>query len=111
VGEDQGGAGLEIRLQLVATEVAVRLVRDHDGDHVRARGGLARRQDREAVGEGLGPRRRTRLQPDDDVGDAGIAQVQGVGSALAAIADHGDALAADDGKVAVAVVEDGKRIR
>jgi hypothetical protein len=30
-----------------------------------------------------------------------------VGAALAAIADHGDALAADDGQVAVAVVEDG----
>ena len=37
------------------------------------------------------------------------AQVESVGPALASVADHGDTLAADDRKIAVAVMEDGQR--
>jgi hypothetical protein len=51
------------------------------------------------------------FSPDDDVGDAGIAQVQRMGASLAAVADDGDALAADDRQIAVAVMERGQRIR
>ncbi len=32
-----------------------------------------------------------------------------MGAALAAVADDGDAFAADDGEIAVAVMEDGER--
>ena len=62
------------------------------------------------VGLGDGPRLRTRLQADHDVGHARIAQVQRMGASLAAVADHGHALAANNRKVAVAVMEDGQRI-
>ena len=72
---------------------------------------LARRQDGKAVCPGQGAGLRIDLQPHHDVRHARIAQVQRMGPALAAVTDHGYALAANDRKVAVAVMEDGKRIR
>ena len=110
MGEDQGGPRADVRFQFVAPQVAVGLIGDHDGDDVGGGGGLARGQDRESVGPGLCPGRRAGLQAHDDVGHARIAQVQRMGPPLAAVTDHGHALAANDRKIAVAVMEDGQRI-
>ena len=111
MGKNQRGARPDTRLDLVAIQIAVRLVRHHHGHDVGPRRRLPGRPHREPVGLGLRPCARGGFQPDDDIGDARIAQVQRMRPALAAIADDGDALAANDRQIAVSVVEYGQRSR
>src|SRR6478752_1312524 len=58
----------------------------------------------EALGLGLGLALAALGEADAHV-DAGVAKVEGVGVALAAVADDGDLLALDDRQVGVVVVE------
>ena len=85
------------------------LIGDHDGDDISRDGGFAGGQNGEAISLGLGAGGRAGLETDHNVADTGVAQVEGMGPALTAVADDGDALAANDGKIAVAVMEDGER--
>jgi hypothetical protein len=80
------------------------LVGREDHDQVGLLRGLARGEDAQALGLGLVAALRPGLQPDPDV-DAGVAQGQRVGVALAALADHRDVLALDQAQVGVVVVE------
>ena len=52
----------------------------------------------------------TRREPDDDV-DPGFVEVQGVGVALAAVADDGDRLAGEGRRIRVVVVVHRRRHR
>ena len=61
---------------------------------------------RKARGLGLGRRRRARPQRHHDLGHAAVLQVVGMAEALAAIADHGHALALDQVQIGVGVVVD-----
>ena len=58
----------------------------------------------QALGLGLGPDRLPSAQADAHV-DAGVAQVERVGVALAAVADDGDLAPLDHGQVGIVVVE------
>ncbi len=105
VGEGQGGAGLEVRLDLGSEHLGLELIRQKDHHHVGLGGGVGHGLDLEAlllgVLDGLGGG----TQADDDV-DAGITQVQRVGVTLRAVADDGDLLAVKHGQIGVLLVPD-----
>ena len=103
VREQDGCARLEIRLDLLREDLGLHLVGNEQGDELRAAHRVLDGRDLEPGCLGLGPRRAPRAEPDCDL-DAGVAQVEGVGVALGAVADHGD-LAGEQAQVAVA--EDG----
>src|SRR4051794_8304291 len=102
VREEQRRAGLEVRLDVVLVDLGHRPVRDEDRDELRSAHRLRDGLDRQARLLGCGPGRAALAQPDLDR-DAGVGEVQGVGVALAAVADHGN-LAGE--QVDVAVLED-----
>ena len=87
-------------------DVGLQLVRRQHHDDVGPLGGLGHLHDLEACLFGLGGRRRALAEGDDDVLHAGVAQVEGVGMALAAVADDGDLLALDEIDVGIAIVID-----
>jgi hypothetical protein len=87
VREGEGGAVLHVGVQLVAIDVALQLVGGQHHHDVGPLGGLGRGHDLEASPFGLLGGSRTGLQGDDDVLDAGIAQVERVRMALRAVAD------------------------
>jgi len=91
VGEQQAGAGLHVRADRLLVDLLLDHVRGQDRDQVGVLHRLGRRLDHEAVGLGLGLGRAARAQADDHV-EAGVAQVQRMRAALAAIADDRDAL-------------------
>ena len=66
---------------------------------------VGHRRDAQSVGLGLRPALASLVQPDDDV-DAGIAQIQGVGMTLAAVADDGHGLALERVESGIALVID-----
>ncbi len=103
VGEGQGGALLQVRLDLVLVQAALELVGGED--HHQIGGGDRGRHvaDLQAMRFGLGDGSGTRTQADGDV-DTGVLQVAGMGMALGAVTDDGDLLALDDGKIAVFIV-------
>jgi hypothetical protein len=104
VAEDQRGAVLEVRGDLVAVQVTLHLIRRQDHDHVGALDGLGDGGDREALVLRLRPRGGALAQADGHL-DAGVAQVQRVRVPLAAVPDDGDLLPLDDRQVGVVVVE------
>ncbi len=105
VAEDQGVAGLHGVGQPVLPRGLLGGVGQQHDDDVGLGGRLVGRLDREASLLGDRPRGGALAQPDADV-DAGVAQVQGVGVALRAVAEDGDLLRLDDREVGVLLVVD-----
>ena len=104
VREHQRRAVLHVGVQMLAIDVALQFVgRQHHHD-VGPFGGLGHLHDLELLGLGLLHAGRALAQRHRDVLDAGIAQIERVGMALAAVADDGDLLALDQVQVGVAVV-------
>ena len=100
---------LQIGLQLLLVEVGLELVRHQDHDDVRPGRGLGGAHHLEARAFGLGGGRRARPQRHHDLGHAAVLEVVGMAEALAAIADHGHALALDQVQIGVGVVVDAHR--
>ena len=91
-------------VQVVAVDVGLQLVGREHHHHIGPFGGVGDFHDLELLGLGLLHAGRALAQRDRDVLDAGIPQVQGMGMALAAIADDGDFLALDEVYVGITVV-------
>ena len=104
VREHQRRAVLHVGVQMVAVDVALQFVGREHHHHVGPLGGLGDLHDLELLALGLLDALRALAQRDRDVLDAGIAQVERMGMALAAIADDGDLLALDQVQVGVAIV-------
>jgi hypothetical protein len=98
-----------VRLDLVGVHHGLLLVRREDHHHVGPFGGLGGRDDFQAFLLGLGLRARVRLEADDEVLHAGLAQVERVGVALAAITNDCDLLRLDDREIGVGFVIDFHR--
>ena len=92
VGEHQRLAAREVRRDGGGIERGLAGVGGHDHDDVGPGGGAVGRDDLEAVLLGLGARAAGFGQADLH-GDAAVAQVEGVGVALRAVAEDGDLLA------------------
>ncbi len=103
VSEGQGRALLQVRLDLLLVQAALKLVGGQDHYQIGSGNGGWNVTDLQAMGLGLGNGRGTRTQTDGDV-DAGILQVARVRVALGTVTDDGDLLALDDGEVAVFIV-------
>jgi uncharacterized phage protein gp47/JayE len=103
VGEQQRVAVRQPGGDVVGEQPPLQLVRREDHDQVASGGGLARREHLEALLARRLHRRRARAQPHHDAHPR-VAQVQRVGVALAAVADHGHGLAAQQVEVGVCVV-------
>lgn len=104
VPEDEGSTLGEVRGDLLGVHMTLDLVRREDDDDVGALDGLRDGQDAQALVLGLLAGRRALAQADGDV-DAGVAQVERVGVALAPVADDGNLAASNDGQISVVVVE------
>ena len=104
VGEHQRRAVLHVGDEVVAIDVGLQFVRRQHHDDVGPFGRLGDLHDLDLLGLGLAGAGRALAQRDRDVLDAGIPHIQGVGVALAAVADDGDLLALDQVQVGVAVV-------
>ena len=90
VGEGDGRTVTDVRRDLVAVDVGLEFVGRRHHQQVGPLGGLGHGHDLQAVGLHLLGGGRTCLERNHEVGSAGILEVQRVGAALAAIADHGD---------------------
>ena len=101
MGEEDGGSGLEVRRDVALVDALLDVVGQEDGDELRAAHGLGEGLDGEPGVLGGRPGRAPVAQPDLDV-DAGVAQVERVRVALAAVAEDGD-LAVQEIDVAFAV--------
>ena len=104
VREHQRRAVLHVAVQVIAVDVGLQFVGREHHHHVGPFGGLGDFHDLELLGLGLLDALRALAQRHGDVLDAGIAQVERVRMALAAIADDGDLLALDQVQVGVAIV-------
>ena len=93
-------------LDLVRPEHGLLFVRNEDHYHVGPLGRLRRGHHLQAFGLCLLAAGRGFLQADHDVGDAGIPRIEHVGMPLAAIADHGNLLALDEGKIGILLIVD-----
>ncbi len=100
VGEHERLARGHVGRDFVVVEIGLDMIGDQDHDHVGGLGGVGGGEDLEAGGLGLGDALAAGGQADDDI-DAGIAEVQGVGVALAAVADDGDGAAGEVIEVSV----------
>jgi hypothetical protein len=106
VGEQERRAVLHRPVQVVAVDVRLELVGGEHHHHVRGGGRLRHLHHRQPLLLGLGRRGRALAERDHHVLDAGVAKVERVRVALAAVADDGDALALDQVDVGVAIVID-----
>ena len=104
VREHQRRAFLHVGVQLVVIDVGLQFVGREHHHHVGPFGGLGDFHDRQLLALRLLHALRVLAQRHRDVLDAGIAQIERMGMALAAIADDGDLLALDQVQVGVAVV-------
>ena len=91
VCEQQRAAGLEIRCDRFLEHLGLLHVRCQQRDQVGLGGGLTRFEDGQAIGLRLVPARAVLACADDDL-EAGVAQVQRMRAALAAVTDDGDGL-------------------
>ena len=103
VGEHQQVAGSQVRRDLLVVDRLLGGVGDEDHDHVGGLDRIGHVGHAQARVGGESPALGARREPDDDV-DAGLVQVEGVGVALAAIADDGHGLARQRRRVGVVVV-------
>ncbi len=104
--ETDRGAFLHIGVQFVAIDVALQLVRGQHHDDVGPSRGFGSGHALEARRFGLLAGGGAFAQRDDDVADAAVPQVHGMGMPLAAEADDGDLLGLDQINVRIAVVID-----
>ena len=100
VGEHESLAGGHVGSDLIVIEVGLYVIGHEDHDDVRDLSGVGRGEDLEAGSFGLGDTPAAGGEADDDI-DAGIAEVQGMGVALAAVADDGDCAAGEVIEVSV----------
>jgi hypothetical protein len=110
VGEHERVARLQARLDLLAVELGLAGVGGQDHHDVGAGGRVLHVAHGQPLGLGLGPRAAVRRQADFDLHPA-VAQVEGVGVALAAVPDDGDALPLQLVEVRVGVVVDPCHLR
>ena len=104
VAEEQARALLEVRLDVLGVDAALHLVGREDDDEVGLLHGVGHGEDGQALGLGLGAALAALGEADAHV-DTGVAQVERVGVALAAVADDGHLASLDDAEVGVVVVE------
>ena len=104
VREHQRRAVLHVGVQVIAVDVGLQFVRRQHHHHVGPFGGVGDFHHLELFALGLLDALRALAQRHRDVLDAGIAQVERMGMALAAIADDDDLLALDQVQVGVAIV-------
>lgn len=103
VGEGQGGALLDVRLDFILVQRGLELVRGQNHDQVSSSNGGSNVGHFQAMGFSLGNSGRAFAQADSDV-NAGIFQVARLGVALGTVADDGDFLALDDRQVTIFIV-------
>ena len=101
VGEQDGGARLEVRRDVGLVHGGLDLIGEQQRDDLRAPHRLGDRRHRQPRILGRPLRVAAFAQPDHDL-DAGVVQVEGVGVALAAVADDRD-LPVEEAEVAVAM--------
>ncbi len=106
VAEHDMLASAQMRFDLVCIEHGLLFVRDKDHQHVGPLGGLGGRDHFKALGFCFGAAGRPLIEANLQLLHAAVAHVQNVGVALAAIPDHGDFLALDEGKVCILFVID-----
>lgn len=104
MAEEQRVAVLEVVLDGLLVDLGLERVRDEDHDDVGLGGGLGHGHHTQALLLGLGLGLGAFVQTDADV-DTRVTQRQRVGVALAAVTDHRDLAALDDGQVGIVVVE------
>ena len=100
MGEQHRGTRREVRLDVLGEHLRLHLVGQQDRDELRARDGVGHGANREAGRLRLAPGGRALAQADLDL-DAGVAQVERMGMALAPVADDRN-LAVEQAEVAVA---------
>ena len=100
MGEEDGGARREVRLDVVGVDLRLHLVGQEHRDELRARDGIGNGTYRQSCRLCLAPRGRSLAQADLDL-DAGITEVERMGVALAPVADDRN-LAVEKAEVAVA---------
>ena len=105
MGEGDGRARLDVRLDVVGPDGALVLIRSQDHDDVGLSGGFRNGLDFQALLLGLLDGLGGRTQADDHV-DTGVTQVQRMGVALGTVTDDGNLLAIEDGEIAVVLVPD-----
>ena len=103
VGEGQGGALLDVRLDFVLVQRGLELVRGQDHDQVGSRNSGSNVGHFQAVGFSLGNSGRAFTQANSHV-NAGIFQVARLGVTLGTVANDGDFLALDDRQVTIFIV-------
>jgi hypothetical protein len=108
VREHQQLAGPEVRLDVLLVDGLLRRVRHQEHDHIRVGDGLGDAGDPQLRRLGQRPALGALRQPDDHV-EPGIAQVQRVGVALAAIPDDRHHLALEGRRIDVVVVVHARR--
>ena len=105
VCEGQGGARLDVRLDVVLPDSLLVLVRGQDHDDVGLGSGFRNALDFQTLLLGEFHGLRVRTQADDDV-DTGVTQVERMRVALRAVTDDCDLLAVENRKIAVVFVPD-----
>ena len=105
MGERQGSARLQVRLNFFLVDLGLVLVRQKDHHNVSLGDGLANRLDLKTLLLGELDRLGGRTQADDHV-DTGVTQVQCVSVTLRAVAQDGDLLAIEHGQIGVLLVPD-----
>ena len=99
-------AGLHVRIEFLAVQVALALIRGQHHHDVGPFGALGRVHDFQSGGLGFRHALRAGPQTDREVLRAAVLQVVGMGVTLAAISDDGDVLRLDQIDVGVAIVID-----
>ena len=103
MGEHQQVAGPQVRCDLVVVDALLGRVRDEDHDDVRGLDRIGDIGDPEARLGGQGAAPGPGRERHDDI-DPGVVEVEGVGMALAAVADDRDRLAGEGRQICVVVV-------
>src|SRR5690606_28107067 len=103
VGESQGCALLQVRLDFVLVKRRLELVRGQNHDQISSSNGGSNVSYFQAVSLSLGDSSRTLAQANGDI-YAGVFQVARLSVALGTVTDDGNFFALDDRKVAVVVV-------
>src|SRR6185436_16993569 len=108
VGEHQHLALAEPAADRLLEDRALRLVGQQDHHHVAHLGGVGHRRHLQTILLGGRPRLAALVEADDDI-LTGVAEVQRVGVALAAVAHDRDLLALEEAEIGVLVVVDLRR--
>ena len=101
--EGEGGTLLDVGFDLIFVEVALKFVGGQNHDHIGITNRVGGVFYGQASGFCLGCRRRAFAQRDGNI-NARVFQVVGMGMPLRAVADDGDFLALDQGKVTVFII-------